>query len=331
MENNSKLNDSQIIKTIHEYQKKKKIVNAVSAILYLSIFGSFFAAVLFMAYSNGILAIVSVVVGIICIPVCNILSKLSRKLEKELKLFYGENVTKSVIAEKIDIEEYDPDSCFKSKFVRSSGIVPNFFDNIYGSDYMRGYYKGKKIVYSDIKLEYIKKYKDSDGRKHTTSEIVFQGPFLSIHLPKKIDGYVKICERQNPKKKKGFVTELLSNALYSAGIKLGPEEIEVESVEFNNQFEITTDNKELAFYILTPHFMENIIKADELARGYTNIKFEDDRAKIAINNGHDAFEITKTIFNEKRLEEARQNMRNDLNVLLAIVDEILEKERLFEE
>jgi len=38
MENNSKLNDSQIIKTIHEYQKKKKIVNAVSDILYLSIF-----------------------------------------------------------------------------------------------------------------------------------------------------------------------------------------------------------------------------------------------------------------------------------------------------
>lgn len=328
--NSIKLNDFEIIQTIHGYQKKKKVINVVLFILYLGILGGFFAAVFFMAWSNGILAIVSTVVAIICIPVCNVLSKQVKKVEKELKLFYGENVTKSVIAERIDIEEYDPDSCFKSKFVHSSGIVPNFFDNIYGSDYIRGYYKDKKIVYSDIKLEYIKKYKDSDGRKHTTSVIVFQGPFLSLYLTKNIEGYVKICERQNPKKKKGFITELLTNALYSAGIKLGPDEIEVESVEFNNRFEITTDNKELAFYILTPNFMENIIKADELANGYTNIKFDENRAKIAINNGYDAFELSKTIFNEKRLEEARQNIRNDLNVLLAIIDEILEKERLFE-
>lgn len=330
MENNVKLSDSEIIKSVHGMQKKRKILGVIDTISTLWIVLGILVVFFLFSLHHMILGVVAGVTVIICIPVSVVLSKKTKKIDKEIKIFIGENIIKEVIAEKISIEEYDPDGCINSKYVRKSGIVPNFYDKIHGSDYIKGDYKGIKIVYCDIELEYEKEYENSKGHKSTTMVTVFKGPFLSLHLPKKIEGYVKICERQNPKKKKGFVTELLSNALYSAGIKLGPEEIEVESVEFNNQFEVTTNNKELAFYILTPHFMENIIKADELANGYTNIKFDDDRAKIAINNGHDAFEITKTIFNENRLEEARQNMRNDLNVLLAIIDEILEKERLFE-
>ena len=67
--NSIKLNDSEIIQTIHGYQKKKKVINVVMFILYLGILGGFFAAVFFMAWSNGILAIVSTVVAIICASV----------------------------------------------------------------------------------------------------------------------------------------------------------------------------------------------------------------------------------------------------------------------
>ncbi len=329
--NTTKLDDSEIVKLIHGLQKKKKLFGIIDTISTLWVFVGIIVSFFLINFNNASIGVVAGVTAIICIPVSIILAKIIKKIKKELKLILGENVTKAVIAEKIDIEEYDPNGCINSKYVRKSGIVPNYYDNIYGSDYIKGYYKGIRIVYCDLKLEYESESTDFDGNKSSTTVTVFQGPFLSINLGKNIDGYVKICERKNPKKKKGFVTELFTNALYSVGVKLGPEEVEVESVEFNNQFEITTNNKELAFYILTPNFMENIIKADEYANGYTNIKFDEDRAKIAINNGQDAFEITRTIFNEARLEEARQSMRNDLNVLLAIVDEILEKERLFDE
>lgn len=88
-------------------------------------------------------------------------------------------------------------------------------------------------------------------------------------------------------------------------------------------------DEELAFYILTPQFMGNIVSADQLAEGRTNICVGGDRVNIAIHNNYDAFEVSKTMKNTKQLEESRARMRADLNKVLSIVDEILKKDRLF--
>ena len=85
----------------------------------------------------------------------------------------------------------------------------------------------------------------------------------------------------------------------------------------------------MSFYILTPQFMENIIKADTYACGYTNIEFRGQNAFIALNTGRDSFEITKTVISKKSLDNSRQQMRGELNRILAVIDEILTKDNLF--
>lgn len=248
--------------------------------------------------------------------------------KEELKNYIGENVVKKILAEKIDIQEYAPENIINRQAICSSGLLPRY-DRITGSDYINGTYKGQKMVYCDLELEVKREEKSDDGHKTTYWETVFKGPFVRIPMSKKINGYVKIIERKNKKKKKGFLDDLFESATKSLGFEAKEKVIELESEAFNKQFEVKTTDEEMGFYILTPQFMEKIIAADEYAQGYTNICFKEDVAYIAINNGKDAFEITKNMYSQKRLEQSRQAMRRDLNRILKIIDEILEKDQLF--
>ncbi len=72
---------------------------------------------------------------------------------------------------------------------------------------------------------------------------MFKGHFFRMDLGNKIDGYVRIVERRNPRKK-GFFTDLIGSAADLVGIKTNTVELENEA--FNNQFEVKTDNDEMA-------------------------------------------------------------------------------------
>lgn len=66
---------------------------------------------------------------------------------------------------------------------------------------------------------------------------------------------------------------------------MSQNKVEMESDPFNQQFKVITSDDELAFYILTPQFMEHIVAADEKVDGYTKIEFENSRVTLALNNG----------------------------------------------
>ena len=103
---------------------------------------------------------------------------------------------------------------------------------------------------------------------------------------------------------------------------MSQNKVEMESDPFNQQFKVITSDDELAFYILTPQFMEHIVAADEKVDGYTKIEFENSRVTLALNNGKNSFELTKTLW-------SRSRFRYELNSILGIVDEMLTKENLF--
>ena len=107
---------------------------------------------------------------------------------------------------------------------------------------------------------------------------------------------------------------------------MSQNKVEMESDPFNQQFKVITSDDELAFYILTPQF---IVAADEKVDGYTKIEFENSRVTLALNNGKNSFELTKTLWSKSRLDETRLRFRYELNSILSIVDEMLTKENLF--
>lgn len=319
------MNDIQILSQIKKYQRKIKINNLVIIALFILILISFFYGLLNYD-TNGYLFIVCILIAVISGVLLSLLGKQEKKLLNAKKEFIGLNIVIKILEEKIDIKKYIPTGFISSDIISNSSIMPNY-DVISGSDYIQGTYKGVNIEFCDIHLEQIQEYKDSDGKKEKRHITVFKGHFFRMYLKKNIDGYVRIVERKNTRKK-GFFSNLINSAANLVGINTNVVELENEA--FNNQFEVKTNNDELAFYILTPHFMENVIHADELADGYTNILFNNSRVDISMNNNIDSFEINKNIHTQKALNEYRQIMRNDLDIILSIADEILTKNRLFE-
>lgn len=320
------MTDDEIISKVSKIQRKGKTINFISNIcLFL-----FFIAIMggFVLVAGGyFLGAVVLVAGIICLPVSIITGKKTKIVNKEVKNAVGEYVIKDVIGERIDIEDYSPSKYINSEFVKKCSILPNY-DRINGSDYISGKYKGVEITYCDLHLEREHREREN-GRTTTTYRTNFKGPVILVDLGKEIEGYVRIKERKTPRKESNFLSDIFSGAAEAIGIKTDDEIIEVENVEFNNQFEIKSNNHHMAFYILTPDFMEKIVDADTMAQGYTNLLFKKKRVVITINNGVDSFELNKTIYNKAKLEKSRQRVRDDFNRVLNIIDKILEKDQLF--
>ncbi|MBD5097112.1 MAG: DUF3137 domain-containing protein [Lachnospiraceae bacterium] len=143
-----------------------------------------------------------------------------------------------------------------------------------------------------------------------------------MELGKDIEEFVRIKERKNPRKSNGFFANILGLGTFN-------NSIETENVAFNNQFEIKTSDDQLAFYILTPQFMESVMRLDELADGYTNIEFRGTSVVVTLNTGRDSFEVKKTLGSQRKLEKYRQRFREELEVILGVLDEVLTKDKLF--
>ena len=327
MNQSTHYNDSDIISAISSKQRLYKLTG---------FFGSIFILIMPFVLVAGILTLVDgrtyapfiLIPGILLIPITVLINKANKKLKTTLKSLLGKYIIKDVLAEKIDIDEYSPSKFINTNFIKNCMILPNY-DRVNGSDYISGKYKGINFTYCDLLLEREVEKKDNDGHTHTKYVTVFQGPLMLLKLGRSIDCYVRIKERKNTRKSKGVLTSIFNGAADLLGIKHDTDIIETENEAFNNQFEVKTNNDEMAFYILTPQFMESIMRADEIAEGYTNIEFKNSDVTITLNNGKDAFEVKKTISSKRSLEKCRENFRAELSSILSIVDEILTKENLF--
>lgn len=312
--------DREIVSAISGRQRLAKLMNFMVVIAYLGIPVCPICAL--MSWErNPAMGVTFAVLLAVCVLMCVFLGKGTRKLEAKIKELTGQYIVKGVLAEKIDIAEYSPNQYINEKFVKKCSILPNF-NKIYGSDYISGNYRGRRIVFSDLLLKWETKERDSDGHRRTRITTQFQGQVLKMDLGKDIEGFVQIKERKNPRKRHGFIANLL-------GTGTPHKNIETENVAFNNQFEIKTSDDQLAFYILTPQFMESVMKLDELSDGYTNIEFRGTSVVVTVNNGRDSFEVKKILGTQRRLEKYRQSFRKELEIILGVFDEVLTKENLF--
>ncbi len=324
----AKPDDSEVVRGVRRYQLGLGMFNLIIPLDFIMIIIGLPVGFLFVVAGGDAGYLPLLIIGIAAIPVEFILAKLNKKLEKKFKIYVGENITRDIIAERVEISQYSPDKWINSGFIDRCMILPKY-DRMNGSDYVKGTYRGVPFVYCDLELEREYQDRDKDGHKKTKYRTVFKGSLINLEMPKEMEGYLRIKERKEPRKEKNFLSNIFSGAADVIGISKTDNTIEVESVEFNNRFEIKSNNGEMAFYILTPQFMESILRAEKMTSGYTNIEFKGRNANITINNGSDSFEIKRTMCSRRALEKSRQQMRKELNLILDIVDEMLTKDKLF--
>ncbi len=190
------------------------------------------------------------------------------------------------------------------------------YDNYTGEDYLcinidnKDNEPSKCFLYvSDIYTN--REVKDDDGNVHYID--VFNGTF----------GYVDFNDN--------FKESLYLNC----PIKQKKDNlVKLENLEFNEKFKIYCRDQVEARYILTPNIMENILALNELisnqckSKSKSNISLAlvENRMYFAFSGGFKLFDLKR-----ERLEtgEVFDNFYDDINIILKIIEEIKNNNKIF--
>jgi hypothetical protein len=240
-----------------------------------------------------------------------VVGTVTSKRMSELKSIMGASVTLPVLREVFELKTYRPHDHIGREVVDPAGLVSRT-DLISGSDYFEGVYKGINILCSDLWLGHKESDTDSDGKSTTKTVTDFLGQWLVCDFGKELAASVRLKER-------GAVMGRIHD--------ISKSDIETEDVAFNKKYRIITDDGHAAFYLLTPHFMERLMAADEKADSSTHFCFQNGKVHIALDSGRDSFELGNV--NPNKLEDLRQRFRDDIRYMTDVLDTLLLNDTLF--
>lgn len=235
------------------------------------------------------------------------------KQVSKLKGFMGSVVILPVLKEIFEVSDYQAHGHLKRELIRSAGLI-NEWEDISGSDYIEGGYKGIDFCYSDLVLTHDETDTDSDGQKHTKRVTDFKGQWLVCDFGKALAATVRLIERKGGTK-------------WNRVHDISKSDIETENMEFNKKYRIITGDGHTAFYLLTPHFMERLLAADEAADASTLFSFINGKVHIVLYSGRDTLELKGAALGN--MENVRQKFRDDMKYMTEIMDELLKNDTLF--
>ncbi|MCL2638764.1 MAG: DUF3137 domain-containing protein [Oscillospiraceae bacterium] len=231
------------------------------------------------------------------------------RYKKRLKCIVSNNIVRGVLNDKFELSTYAPGAHIPQLTIQCACLLHQPWNKIKGSDLVKGSYKGVNFTFSDLHLQH-----ETGSGKNRKVVTRFKGQWLIIDLAKKLPFGVQLKAR---------------NGDIGVGKRM-KSDVETENIEFNQKFQITAPNPLDAFLILTPHFMEYILKAKHRASAQMYVSFDETQIHVALHNGRDLFEpADKKLFAENNIETLRMQMRWDVNYIANIIDEFLLNEVLF--
>jgi hypothetical protein len=231
-----------------------------------------------------------------------ILGLVTKRRSKQLAALFAEPIIRDVFGADCTFDAFGhiPGEC-----IASTGFVDGYED-ISGSDFVRGHYRGVPVMFSDVRLtktEVSHDFSTEESHEHVIE--LFKGIWLVAD----------------------FDRELASVPLTVLERRSGRKSMQMESEAFNRQFSVFCADEHTSFYILTPHFMERLTAVDAAAGGSSHFKFAKNRLQIAVGTKRDLFEAEA--FNAPNVDAMRERFRQEIGRLTAVLDEMLAHERLF--
>lgn len=247
--------------------------------------------------------------------VCAILSS---KAGSKAKSLLANNIIRDILSEVFDECIYGADYRLPDEMLREAALISNW-DIATGSDLISAKYKGHAINFSDIELSEEVERESDDGNTSSSYKTKFKGQWMILELGHKVPAKLRL--RENIERSGKFSRKLFGERIENK------DDVKTENEAFNKRFQILTDDEHSAFYILTPHFMEFIMNADNAANTRTYLSFIENRVHIACYTGKDSFELQKN--DGANLDVMRERIKSELRYITSIVDELLKNEYLF--
>jgi hypothetical protein len=142
-------------------------------------------------------------------------------------------------------------------------------DRYYSNDFIQGSYQGVGFAMSDVTMQRV-----IQTGKTTTVQTYFRGPVMVFDFHKETKG--KLIVQQS---RRGQVFSSYKS-------------VKLESVQFNKRFFTYATEQKLAFFILTPHFMERLQRLEEEVPGQFYFSFINSKMYVALHNNKDLFEVS---------------------------------------
>lgn len=175
-------------------------------------------------------------------------------------------------------------------------------------DRIEGIYKGVKFLSVDVKS-----YQQSNSKNSSNVTVFFDGVLLTYDFNKPFDGELRIVEKE---------------AGASGIVPRGLKKIEVESIDFNDNFKLYAADDLVAFYILTPPMIMALVDLRKTIKGAFNIKITGNTIYLAINGTKNHLECPTF---RRFQEQDYQKMIAGLTPIKMIVDSLNLDNKHFED
>lgn len=226
------------------------------------------------------------------------------KVHKEIKKLLSDHLMPPVLREIFETASHDPFGRLPDYIVSGIEMGLPSFNEVSGSDHIKGIYRGLEVEMSDLHLVRHERRRVRVNGKWVTKETrttVFKGQWLVCDFGKELAADLLLCE-------KGLISLIKSS-------------VETENIAFNKKFSIFSSDGHSVFYILTPHMMEYILSMDDKGGGTTRMRFtREGKVHIAIHNNRDALQIKSRDYHD--LDLIREQFRRDIRYLTDLIDEL---------
>ncbi len=195
--------------------------------------------------------------------------------------------------------KYDHEKGLEREILKNTSMI-HTGDRYYSNDLVCAKYKNVDFMQADVTVQ--DEHEDSDG--DTSYVTVFKGRYMIFEFPKKFNF-------------KMMVVPKWSSHEYSRNLK----HIEVESTEFNKDFQVYAEDGFEAFYLLDPAFIASMEDLSAAYNKHVSLYFADNKLIIGINNGDDSFEPPKPNMPIDEKAELEKNYK-DIKVITDFVDNL---------
>lgn len=262
----------------------------------LSVLG---VAIFFLAGDLALLGLILFIPGIIVIIIgSSNFSKLNKRFKNE--------VVTDLVASFVDEGYFDPHMGLSQSQVYGTEFLKRA-DRFHSEDYLKGSMEGVHFVSSDVKLEeeHVEHTKNGTRRYYVT---YFLGRVFIFDFNKSFDGYLQVLEKYRPTRKRGY------------------SKVKLESVQFNKKFKTYSTSDHSAFYVLTPHFMEALMRFEQGNKGNIGFSFIDNKLYIGLSNFRDTFELRMF---RPISEMTFQRFKDELLVIQEVIKELKLNNKIF--
>lgn len=269
--------------------------------------------VLFIILSNGSHVALFGVLAVLSFVAIILIWVSFREKQKAFRGAFKDQIVRKLIGY-VDPElRYEPGRCIPEREYKMSGLFQTSPDRYNGDDYLEGVHDKTRFSCSELHTE----YKVNTG-KNSHWETIFKGLFFIGDFNKNFSGRTYVWTADAPQL--NFMSRLFSSFAREV------EKVKLESAEFERRFIVYSTDQVEARYILTPSFMERVVRLYNMQGGGVRMSFVQSKINLALSIKEDLFEPALFAANDfSRLEKFSATVM----LIYEIIDELKLNDRLW--